>query len=381
MGISLGLLIWLTPDLLFMSLGREAIPFSGNLGFAATTEQKEVQNRFEIVYPKENESSRDYLLRLLPYKSENRLRLLNYLERHGITEAPRSLVWKNKAKTNLLLMNWSLVKDAAAQVFQDSLEIVSLEAGQFRINGQSVELSLLENIYDQLSRVESFLGPSNEHLHPSVLRARHQRQNPWPREKGGVFLLGLMYSLYFSLSSHRCLAAEIALGKVLLDLPKEIVDIPKCEDNGVELVLQADENRGSSHMRWLKRDPERITIEERSESGELNRETTYEFDNMGLQLVSIKWPWGKKSIFGTKLSSKNLISRSMLKNFRESYGVLEKLRNAGREWGFTCSQGCHQELVSSLVVQPKNSLASKRVITRTPSSDKINSNSSSILDQ
>ncbi|MBK7844779.1 MAG: hypothetical protein IPJ71_14010 [Bdellovibrionales bacterium] len=311
------------------------------------------------------ESATDFIKRLLPQESLNRSRLIDYSSQQGIERAPHRI--EIRERESAIEVHWNLTGSKGAQEYVDAIRIQTLDSGQFLVNEEKFFLTPTAGIASDLIRVEEILSLKRARYTENNGLARKLRTDPYPREKGAVFLLSIMYSLYFSQPHSRCLEAELVLSQSLSLAKTVLVDIPSCESRKVEVVVQRDESHPRLELMWADGVADQLLAVESSESHGLLRRMTYEFDSWGLKNILIRDSSGKHQIFTTQFGGNNMVTPEMLVEFRTRYDLLEKLRNAGSDWGLTCVSGCHKEMIAHLA-QKKEGIARQELRVRKPAS-------------
>ena len=306
------------------------------------------------------ETFKSYLIRLLPRESVNRRKIETYARDLGIRWAPESIVRTN---TDSYSVQWQLgFPDSEDQNkgYEDRSKIVDLNSGEFLVNDKPFHIRPLSGVLRDLELIEGLLTPARSSLIGDVWLSRDQRQEPWPREKGSVHLLTLMYGLYFSQPQARCATAKMALAHAMIGADAELHEIPRCDTSGIEVVIK--ENRMGSWLRllWKEGSEETMAAEEVRSDGRKGRKIQYEFNSLGLSRMSVSHPDGNREVFSTEFGSPSLVSPQMLLEFRRRYVLIERVRNSGADWGFTCNSGCQKDIVAALADRPIKKVAKKR---------------------
>lgn len=312
-----------------------------------------------------SKAAESYIDDLLPFPSENREKLKRYLSRQGIELSPR-LVRVEKDKN--VTVHWSLAPMSAMRTqigdfpeYVDSIQIQDLSRGQFLINKKKWVLLPLISIETQIIQVESLLADESSRFAEGQWLERSQRLDPWPREKGGVFLLAIMYSLYLSQDQGPCKIAQSILKQLLLAGKDQLLELRRCDKENVELAVKtpvdSTGNFMSLNLNWIGGEQERIVASEENLSTEIRgRRWIYYFDRGRLKEILFTDSTGQESVYTTDLASGPMVTQPMFNDFRLRYQMLERIRNAGAEWGFSCVQGCYQQLVSALIPPRQQSI-------------------------
>ena len=354
--------------LIFLSLGESLLTKSSLARFSIASASSVIHNIGNTGLIKsavKDESATDFIKRLLPQESINRSRLMEYSSRQGIEKAPHRI--EINGRESAIEVHWRLTSSKDAQEYVDSIQIQNLDLGQFLINEEKFSLTPTAGIASDLVRVEEILSLKKARYSENIGLARVLRTDPYPREKGGVFLLSVMYSLYFSQPHSRCLEAELMLSQSLKLAQTKLLDIPRCENGKVEVIVQRDKNHPRLELNWIDGVTDQLLAVEFSESQGILRRITYEFDSWGLKNILIRDSSGRHQIFTTQFGGGNMVTPEMLIEFRTRYDLLDKLRNAGSDWGLTCVNGCHQEIIAHLA-QPRQSIARQGPKVRRPAS-------------
>lgn len=351
--------------LIYLSIG-EALLQNSSLARSSVSKATSVMHNFGLIKSVvKSESATDFIKRLLPRESINRSRLMDYSSQQGIEKAPHRIEIREREAA--IEVHWSLTGTKGAQEYVDLIRIQNLDSGQFLVNDENFFLTPTAGIASALIRVEEILSLKKARHTENNGLARALRADPYPREKGGVFLLSIMYSLYFSQPHSRCLEAELKLSQSLNLAKTELVDIPSCENGKVEVVVQRDKSHPLLELKWVDGVPDQLLAAESSESQGVLRRMTYEFDSWGLKNILVRDSSGRHQIFTTQFGGSNMVTPEMLVEFRTRYDLLEKIRNAGSDWGLTCVSGCHKEMIAHLA-QKKERIARQEIRVRKPAS-------------
>ncbi|MBK9040311.1 MAG: hypothetical protein IPL83_14310 [Bdellovibrionales bacterium] len=354
--------------LIFLSAGEFLLTKASLARFSiasASSAIHNIGNRGLIKSGVKDESAKDFIKRLLPQESINRSRLMEYSLLQGIEKAPHRI--EIRGREAAIEVHWKLTNSKEAQEYVDSIQIQNLDLGLFLVNEEKFLLTPTAGIASDLMRVEEILSLKMARHSENSGLARALRADPYPREKGGVFLLSVMYSLYFSQPHSRCLEAELMLSQHLKLAKIKLLDIPRCEKGKLEVIVQRDKNHPRLELNWIDGVTDQLLAVEFSESKGVLRSMTYEFDSWGLKNILIRDSSGRHQIFTTQFGGSNMVTPEMLIEFRTRYDLLDKLRNAGSDWGLTCVNGCHQEIIAHLA-QPRESIARQEPKVRRPAS-------------
>lgn len=357
--------------LVFLSLGESFSTKARLASFSTASASSvirnggDIENSGLIKSALKDESATDFIKRLLPRESINRSRLIEYSSRQGIEIAPHRI--EIIGKESSIAVHWKLTDSKEAQEYVDSIRIQNLDLGQFLVNEEKFLLKPTAGIASDLMRVEEILSLKMARHKDNWQLARALRTDPYPREKGGVFLLSLMYSLYFSRPHSRCLEAELMLSQSLKLAKTKLLDISRCENGKIEVIVQRDQNHPRLELNWVDGVTDQLLAAEFSESGGVLRRIIYEFDSWGLKKILIRDSSGRHQVFTTQFGGGNMVTPEMLMEFRTRYDLIDKLRNAGSDWGLTCVNGCHQEIIAHLA-QPRQNIARQEPRLRRPAS-------------
>lgn len=326
-------------------------------GEKASTEPVPIENSTWAYKSRPGESFKAYLYRLLPKESRNRGRLYRYSRSQGVKWAPTNVVQEDHLTYRV---EWQLDHPEASEkslTYVDKIKVVSLSGGEFLINGQAFHMRPLSGIFRDLELVEGLLTPTKRSsLLGGSWLSRDQRLSPWPREKGAIHLLSLMYSLYFSQSEARCSVARMSLAHAMIGADAELQEIPRCDSKGVEVVVRERRMGPWLHLHWEEGREETMAAREVGSDGDRGREIEYIFNSLGLRGMSVRHPNGRTEKYSTEFGSRALVSPQMMMEFRRRYVLIERVRNAGSDWGFTCHSGCQKDIVAAL--------AHKRIIAK-----------------
>ena len=311
----------------------------------------------KVYHSRAGESFKSYLHRLLPNSSSNRGRLFRYARNQGVKWAPLKVEQEDRLTYRV---TWQLDHPKASdnsKTYMDRIQVVSLTSGEFLINGKAFHIRPLSGVLRDLELVEGLLTPSKtSSLIGDSWQPRDRREDPWPREKGAIHLLPLMYSIYFSHPEARCSVARMALAHAMIGADAELHEIPRCDGKGVEVVVREQRMGPWLHLQWEEGHEETMAAREVSQDGVSGREIQYFFNSLGLKGMAVRHPGGRMKTYSTQFGSPSLVSPQMMMEFRRRYVLIERVRNAGSDWGFTCNNGCQKDLVASL--------ANKRIIAK-----------------
>ncbi|MCB0384639.1 MAG: hypothetical protein KDD43_04530, partial [Bdellovibrionales bacterium] len=260
-------------------------------------------------------------------------------------------------------VDWQLAfpeSDKEARRYSDRVKIVDLDSGEFLVNDKPFHIRPLSGVLRDLELIEGLLTPPKSNVIEEMWLARDQRQDPWPREKGSVHLLTLMYGLYFSQPQARCATAKMALAHAMIGADAELHEIPRCDKSGIEVVIREKRMGPWLHLLWKEGTDETMAAEEVGVDGSAGRKIQYEFNSLGLSRMSVRHPNGSREVFSTEFGAPSLVSPQMLLEFRRRYVLIERVRNSGADWGFTCNSGCQKDIVAALADRPIKKVAKKK---------------------
>jgi len=326
------------------------------------------------VLPRRGESFKSYLYRLLPKESTNRTQIEKYARDQGVQWAPQKIVDDGHGQ---FAVHWQLdfANDhEGGATFVDQVKLVSLLSGEFVINHQPFHIRPLSGVLRDLEIVEGLLTPPPSSTTADLWMPRSLRQETWPREKGAVHLLTLIYSIYLAQPTARCESAKQALSHAMIGADAELREIPRCDQNGIEVVVREGLGGPWLRLNWYGHDRESMSVEELSEAGAVGRRIHYAFGDLGLRQLTVTHVNGRQEVYSTEFGRPKTVSKQMLMEFRRRYVLIERIRNSGAEWGFTCNTGCHDEIEVALRARPPTqySRQQKRPTSprRSPSSEK-----------